>query len=163
MFSFGNHVSFLLLSLHLLKRISRKYKKACDGGYNGMFQSWCSMQNGQGVTRSHAEAAEVYKKACDGGHARGCSNLGYLYENGRGVPQSSSKAKDFAKNPAKWVMKRHVTSRKSVGTSMSKNRVIGSALNGPGNLAVLEFRDVSRLLLYVWLFDERLLNTRRQY
>ena len=35
------------------------------------------------------------KKACDGGNIDGCYNLGILYEEGKGVRQSSSKAKGF--------------------------------------------------------------------
>ena len=30
----------------------------------------------------YQKAAKLYQKACDGGNARGCSNLGFLYEKG---------------------------------------------------------------------------------
>ena len=37
-------------------------------------------------------AANFFEKACEGGNAAGCSNLGFLYANGRGVRQSYAKA-----------------------------------------------------------------------
>ena len=40
----------------------------------------------------YSEARMLYQKACDGGAARGCGNLGYLYEYGQGVKQDYSKA-----------------------------------------------------------------------
>ena len=35
------------------------------------------------------------KKACDEGNARGCTNLGFMYEKGRGVKQDYFKAKEL--------------------------------------------------------------------
>ena len=40
----------------------------------------------------YQKAAQLYQKACDGGNVGGCSNLGVLYENGRGVKQDYQKA-----------------------------------------------------------------------
>ena len=40
----------------------------------------------------YQKAAQLYQKACDSGNARGCSNLGVLYENGQGVKQDYQKA-----------------------------------------------------------------------
>ena len=35
-------------------------------------------------TRDEEEAARLYQKACDGGSSYGCSNLGFMYEHGKG-------------------------------------------------------------------------------
>ena len=43
----------------------------------------------------YQKATELYQKACDGGEAAGCSNLGFLYENGQGVKQNFSTAKQY--------------------------------------------------------------------
>ena len=40
----------------------------------------------------YQKAAELYQKACDSGEARGCSNLGVLYDEGQGVKQDYQKA-----------------------------------------------------------------------
>ena len=41
---------------------------------------------------NYKQAEELFKKACDGGYAKGCSNLGVMYDNGYGVKQDSFKA-----------------------------------------------------------------------
>lgn len=38
------------------------------------------------------EATKLWGKVCDGGNANGCSNLGFMYENGKGVKQDYFKA-----------------------------------------------------------------------
>ena len=43
----------------------------------------------------YQKAAELYQKACDGGNAGGCSNLGFLYEDGQGVRQNYQKAAEL--------------------------------------------------------------------
>lgn len=43
----------------------------------------------------YAKAKKDFQKACDGGDADGCNNLGFLYENGKGVNRDYSKAKEF--------------------------------------------------------------------
>ena len=43
----------------------------------------------------YQKAVELYQKACDGGAALGCYNLGFLYENGQGVGQNFSTAKQY--------------------------------------------------------------------
>lgn len=40
-----------------------------------------------------AIAAIFYKKGCDVGHGLGCTNLGFLYENGDGVEEDKAKAR----------------------------------------------------------------------
>lgn len=53
---------------------------AYHAGVNGM------------VEQNFERAAEWYQKAADGGHAIAWSNLGVLYRQGTGVPQSTAKA-----------------------------------------------------------------------
>ena len=40
----------------------------------------------------YQKADELLQKACDGGEALGCSNLGLLYQDGRGVNKDYQKA-----------------------------------------------------------------------
>ena len=42
-------------------------------------------------------ATTLFKKACDAGDAKGCHNLGVLYDDGRGVKQDYFKASTFYK------------------------------------------------------------------
>jgi hypothetical protein len=52
------------------------YQKACDGGdAQGCFNLGVMYENGRGVTKDQAKAAQLYQKACDGGDAQGCENL----------------------------------------------------------------------------------------
>ncbi len=39
------------------------------------------------VEQNYEEATRLYRQACDGGDARGCTSLGYQYDNGHGVEQ----------------------------------------------------------------------------
>ena len=39
-----------------------------------------------------AEAARLYRQGCDGGDAGGCTNLGYLYEQGIGMDPDPAEA-----------------------------------------------------------------------
>lgn len=41
---------------------------------------------------NYTEAAAILAKACDGGSAKGCFDLGALYENGTGVVQNKYQA-----------------------------------------------------------------------
>jgi TPR repeat protein len=43
----------------------------------------------------HGKAVGMLRKACDEGHARGCSNLGILYEMGMGVPRELATAQEL--------------------------------------------------------------------
>ena len=51
-------------------------------------------ENGLGVTKDEAQAADVYRKACDAGSAVACTNLGIVIGNGRGV--TKDEAQGFA-------------------------------------------------------------------
>ena len=55
-------------------------EQACEAGNS----SACDMlgrryEHGKGVQKDAAKAASLYQKACEGDHARGCSDLAYLY------------------------------------------------------------------------------------
>ena len=52
-------------------------------------------ENGSGVPRDHARAAQLYQQSCEGGAAAGCHNLAVMYENGDGVAQDRDKAESF--------------------------------------------------------------------
>lgn len=44
------------------------------------------------LSKDYSEAALQFGKACDGGDAKGCFDLGAMYENGDGVAQNKYKA-----------------------------------------------------------------------
>jgi hypothetical protein len=44
------------------------------------------------VPKDESRAAALYEQACTGGDATGCTNLGMLYKNGRGVPKDERRA-----------------------------------------------------------------------
>ena len=44
--------------------------------------------NGRGVPQDDTEAVKWYRKAAEQGHAEAQNNLGVMYLNGRGVPQT---------------------------------------------------------------------------
>ncbi|MBI1338789.1 sel1 repeat family protein, partial [bacterium] len=47
------------------------------------------------VAQDFSRARALYQKACDGGQAAGCTNLGWLYGNGRGVAQDFGRAREL--------------------------------------------------------------------
>ena len=46
------------------------------------------------------KAAELYQKAADQGNAKAQMNLGWLYENGQGVPKDLGKAAELYQKAA---------------------------------------------------------------
>jgi len=48
-------------------------------------------------SKDYQTARKYYKKACDGGDAKGCNNLGFLYDKGHGVQQNYSIAAKYYK------------------------------------------------------------------
>ncbi|MDQ1328694.1 MAG: uncharacterized protein QG641_1979 [Candidatus Poribacteria bacterium] len=42
-----------------------------------------------------SKAAKLYEKACEGGYAKGCVAVGLMYDNGKGVKQNRSRAKEL--------------------------------------------------------------------
>ena len=57
-------------------------------------------ENGQGVPKDLAKAAELYQKAADQGSADAQNNLGVLYANGQGVPKDLRKAAELYQKAA---------------------------------------------------------------
>jgi TPR repeat protein len=53
--------------------------------------------DGIGWRQDDQKAAEYYKIACDGGDGLGCTYLGLMYEDGRGVQANQAKALDLFK------------------------------------------------------------------
>ena len=47
------------------------------------------------MEQNYKEAFKYFKITCDNGVNLGCGNLGFLYENGKGVRQSYSMAKEY--------------------------------------------------------------------
>jgi TPR repeat protein len=47
---------------------------------------------GKGVAKDEARAAELYKKGCDGGLGPSCFNLGRMFTDGRGVAKDDARA-----------------------------------------------------------------------
>jgi len=52
------------------------------------------------VTKDSEEAAQLYQKAANQGYAAAQNNLGYLYENGDGVPTDFAKAEQLYQKAA---------------------------------------------------------------
>lgn len=61
------------------------------------FNSWASLvEEGKRLKeQKYKEAFLKFQKACDWGYAKGCVNLGVMYEDGQGVKQDYSKAKEL--------------------------------------------------------------------
>jgi TPR repeat protein len=57
-------------------------------------------ENGEGVDRSDARAAEWYRKAADQGFASSLNNLGRLHLHGRGVPKDTARAAELLERAA---------------------------------------------------------------
>ncbi len=48
---------------------------------------------GKGVAKDDYKAVELYRKSCNSGNAKGCNNLGVMYETGKGgLPVDYKKA-----------------------------------------------------------------------
>jgi TPR repeat protein len=47
---------------------------------------------GTGIKQDDMRAANLYRKACDEGDAKGCINLGVVYQVGRGVKPDDAEA-----------------------------------------------------------------------
>jgi TPR repeat protein len=57
-------------------------------------------QNGQGVTRDYAQAADWYRKAATQGNAIAQSHLGWMYYSGKGVTQDYAQAAEWHRKAA---------------------------------------------------------------
>lgn len=45
--------------------------------------------------KEHAKATEYYVKACDSDDAKACSNAGYMFNKGRGVPENPARGREL--------------------------------------------------------------------
>lgn len=60
----------------------------------GSFSYADGLGEGQTALEYHdySKAAEAFTRSCDGGNAKGCFELGKLYENGQGMAQNKYRA-----------------------------------------------------------------------
>jgi TPR repeat protein len=71
----------------------RRYRRGCDrADASDCYNLGYRYDNGKGVEKNYARAAELYLRACDGGDSYGCNNLAVLYEHGRGVAKDLVRA-----------------------------------------------------------------------
>ena len=65
-----------------------------------MFSIGNLYENGMGVPKDFAQAAEWYRKAAEEGDAQSCYRLGVFYEKGTGVKQDTDKAIELYRQAA---------------------------------------------------------------
>ena len=58
-------------------------------------RDWFALRVGEEVIPDFEEAAKRYRKAADDGYAPAMSNLGFLYEHGRGVEANFEEAREW--------------------------------------------------------------------
>jgi len=89
-----------------VSRALKLYMLACDkNSAQGCFELGAVLAEGNQVTQSYEHAAALYQRACDldatsahselEGASKACTNLGLLYEYGRGVRADRSRAVDL--------------------------------------------------------------------
>ena len=79
-------------------KLTQIYEDACDKEKkaSGCYNLAVLYSRGDGnVKKDEAKAAMLYEKACDKNFSMACSNLGYVYENGKGVEKDLAKAVKF--------------------------------------------------------------------
>nr|WP_314977590.1 tetratricopeptide repeat protein [Campylobacter rectus] len=80
------------------KDAARLLKISCDKNIaSSCFNLAFLYEEGEGVARDDAKAAQLYDKACYLGSASACNNLSIQYRQGRGVKKDVKKANDLAK------------------------------------------------------------------
>jgi TPR repeat protein len=71
-------------------------QNACD---KGEFESCVVLgsmyHRGDGVRQSYANAIKLYTHACSQNYGKGCTHLGFVYENGHGFNVDAQKARDL--------------------------------------------------------------------
>ncbi len=76
------------------KQFEQKYEagdsQAC--GYAGAFYQAPTLFGGNASDRDYKKILYFYKKACDGNIYKACSDLGWMYDNGKGVKKDYKKA-----------------------------------------------------------------------
>ncbi len=76
-------------------KLAQIYEDACDKEKkaSGCYNLAVLYSRGDGnVKKDEAKAAMLYEKACDQNFSMACSNLGYVYEKGKGVEKDLAKA-----------------------------------------------------------------------
>jgi len=69
-------------------------KRAATGAMDSVAASWvtCTPMMAEGCPRMTIAPCSSMKRHALGGEAQGCSNLGNMYRDGRGVPKDDSRA-----------------------------------------------------------------------
>src|ERR1041385_4414350 len=75
-----------------LDHVIAAYEKAVQGDTKAQVELGDRYFKGRGVSKNQSMAAFWFQKAADLGNGTGANNLGFLYENGYGVPQDAAKA-----------------------------------------------------------------------
>ena len=79
-------------------KLAQIYEDACnkEKKASGCYNLAVLYSRGDGnVKKDEAKAAMLYEKACDQNFSMACSNLGYVYENGKGVKEDVEKAREI--------------------------------------------------------------------
>ena len=79
-------------------KLAQIYEDACDKEKkaSGCYNLAVLYSRGDGnVKKDEAKAAMFYEKACDQNFSMACSNLGYVYEKGKGVKEDVEKAREI--------------------------------------------------------------------
>jgi TPR repeat protein len=74
---------------------AKKYEQECNKGMIGSCELAAEIY---GVyLKNYKKAIPLYEKSCKYGNSKACYNVGFLYENGKGVTQNYVKAAQFYK------------------------------------------------------------------
>ena len=79
-------------------KLAQIYEDACEKEKkaSGCYNLAVLYSRGDGnVKKDEAKAAMLYEKACDQNFYMACSNLGYVYEKGKGVKEDVEKAREI--------------------------------------------------------------------
>ena len=79
-------------------KLAQMYEDACnkEKKASGCYNLAVLYSRGDGnVKKDETKAAMLYEKACEQNFSMACSNLGYVYENGKGVKEDVEKAREI--------------------------------------------------------------------
>lgn len=79
-------------------KLAQIYEDACnkEKKASGCYNLAVLYSRGDGnVKKDETKAAMLYEKACEQNFSMACSNLGYVYENGKGVKEDVEKAREI--------------------------------------------------------------------
>ncbi len=85
-------------------------------------------------------AAEVDRRACDRGEADGCTNLGVLYEDGKGVPQDQAQAAAYYRRGCEGGSTQGCDLAKDLTHQTAQWKPPPGPARGPGSPGHQEFR-----------------------